>query len=171
MTKSEIPHINDIENIKENEIEKIKDWINHKSETAYNIFNEENLPDMLNYGESIIIKGVDNSELSFTIGIDDSKFTLNIDEIDIFPTEGSEETIDIGLCNSKNEVIRGYIKLIVGYLNFDEDGGASDGTSDEIIYEYKDILNVLDEFISQQNCIVEDEKQVVEIIKSVLPSD
>lgn len=109
MTKSEIPHINDIENIKENEIEKIKDWINHKSETAYNIFNEENLPDMLNYGESITI-----------IGIDDSKFTLNIDEI---------------------------------------------------IYEYKDILNVLDEFISQQNCIVEDEKQVVEIIKSVLPSD
>ena len=160
MTKSEIPHINDIENIKENEIEKIKDWINHKSETAYNIFNEENLPEMLNNGESISI-----------IGIDDSKFTLNIDEIDIFPTEGSEETIDIGLCNSKNEVIRGYIKLIVGYLNFDEDGGASDGTSDEIIYEYKDILNVLDEFISQQNCIVEDEKQVVEIIKSVLPSD
>ena len=43
--------------------------------------------------------------------------------------------------------------------------------SDEIIYEYKDILNALDEFISQQNCIVEDEKQVVEIIKSVLPSD
>lgn len=34
-----------------------------------------------------------------------------------------------------------------------------DGTSDEIIYEYKDIINVLDEFISQQNCIVEDEKQ------------
>lgn len=43
--------------------------------------------------------------------------------------------------------------------------------SDEIIYEYKDILNALDEFISQQNCIVEDEKQVVEIIKSVLLSD
>ncbi len=43
--------------------------------------------------------------------------------------------------------------------------------SDEIIYEYKDILNALDEFISQQNCIIEDEKQVVEIIKSVLPSD
>lgn len=42
--------------------------------------------------------------------------------------------------------------------------------SDEIIYEYKDILNALDEFISQQNCIVEDEKQVVEIIKSVLLS-
>ena len=43
--------------------------------------------------------------------------------------------------------------------------------SDENIYEYKDILNALDEFISQQNCIVEDEKQVVEIIKSVLLSD
>ena len=86
MTKSEIPHINDIENIKENEIEKIKHSINNKSETADNIFNEENLPDMLNYGESITI-----------IGIDDSKFTLNIDEIDIFPTEGSEESIDIGL--------------------------------------------------------------------------
>ena len=35
MTKSEIPHINDIENIKENEIEKIKDWINHQNEKFY----------------------------------------------------------------------------------------------------------------------------------------
>ena len=43
--------------------------------------------------------------------------------------------------------------------------------SDKIMYAYKDILNALDEFIFQQNCIVEDEKQVVEIIKSVLLSD
>jgi len=157
LTKSEIPHINDIENIKENEIEKIKDWINHKSETAYNIFNEENLPDMLNYGESIIIKGVDNSELSFTI-----------DEIEISPTEGSEEIIDIYLCNSKGERISGYIKLIVGYLNFDEDGGASDGIEEDIEYEFDEILKEIDSYISEQDSIVEAEAKIVEIIKTVL---
>lgn len=120
---SDIPHITDIESIEDREIEEIKNWINSKCEIASKISEDDTLPDTLNFGESIIIKGVDNSELSFTI-----------DEIEISPTEGSEEIIDIYLCNSKGERISGYIKLIVGYLNFDEDGGASDGIEEDIEY-------------------------------------
>ena len=129
---SDIPHITDIESIEDREIEEIKNWINSKCEIASKISEDDTLPDTLNFGESIIIKGVDNSELSFTI-----------DEIEISPTEGSEEIIDIYLCNSKGERISGYIKLIVGYLNFDEDGGASDGIEEDI-----------DDYLSQEDDLI-----------------
>lgn len=154
---SDIPHITDIESIEDREIEEIKNWINSKCEIAAKISEDDTLPDTLNFGESIIIKGVDNSELSFTI-----------DEIEISPTEGSEEIIDIYLCNSKGERISGYIKLIVGYLNFDEDGGASDGIEEDIEYEFDEILKEIDSYISEQDSIVEAEAKIVEIIKTVL---
>lgn len=151
---SDIPHITDIESIEDREIEEIKNWINSKCEIASKISEDDTLPDTLNFGESIIIKGVDNSELS--------------DEIEISPTEGSEEIIDIYLCNSKGERISGYIKLIVGYLNFDEDGGASDGIEEDIEYEFDEILKEIDSYISEQDSIVEAEAKIVEIIKTVL---
>lgn len=154
---SDIPHITDIESIEDREIEEIKNWINSKCEIASKISEDDTLPDTLNFGESIIIKGVDNSELSFTI-----------DEIEISPTEGSEEIIDIYLCNSKGERISGYIKLIVGYLNFDEDGGDSDGIEEDIEYEFDEILKEIDSYISEQDSIVEAEAKIVEIIKTVL---
>lgn len=154
---SDIPHITDIESIEDREIEEIKNWINSKCEIASKISEDDTLPDTLNFGENIIIKGVDNSELSFTI-----------DEIEISPTEGSEEIIDIYLCNSKGERISGYIKLIVGYLNFDEDGGASDGIEEDIEYEFDEILKEIDSYISEQDSIVEAEAKIVEIIKTVL---
>ena len=154
---SDIPHITDIESIEDREIEEIKNWINSKCEIASKISEDDTLPDTLNFGESIIIKGVHNSELSFTI-----------DEIEISPTEGSEEIIDIYLCNSKGERISGYIKLIVGYLNFDEDGGASDGIEEDIEYEFDEILKEIDSYISEQDSIVEAEAKIVEIIKTVL---
>ena len=154
---SDIPHITDIESIEDREIEEIKNWINSKCEIASKISEDDTLPDTLNFGESIIIKGVDNRELSFTI-----------DEIEISPTEGSEEIIDIYLCNSKGERISGYIKLIVGYLNFDEDGGASDGIEEDIEYEFDEILKEIDSYISEQDSIVEAEAKIVEIIKTVL---
>lgn len=154
---SDIPHITDIESIEDREIEEIKNWINSKCEIASKISEDDTLPDTLNFGESIIIKGVDNSELSFTI-----------DEIEISPTEGSEEIIDIYLCNSKGERISGYIKLIVGYLNFDEDGGASDGIEEDIEYEFDEILKEIGSYISEQDSIVEAEAKIVEIIKTVL---
>ena len=154
---SDIPHITDIESIEDREIEEIKNWINSKCEIASKISEDDTLPDTLNFGDSIIIKGVDNSELSFTI-----------DEIEISPTEGSEEIIDIYLCNSKGERISGYIKLIVGYLNFDEDGGASDGIEEDIEYEFDEILKEIDSYISEQDSIVEAEAKIVEIIKTVL---
>lgn len=157
---SDIPHIADIDRIKDSDIEEIKNWVNSKCEKAYEIYEDDALPDTLNYGESIIIKGIDGNEITFTI-----------DKIEIAPTEGSEEIIDIYLCNSKGERITGYIKLIVGYLNFDEDGGASDGIDDDIEYEFDEILKEIDSYISEQNNIVETEAKIVEIIETALGSN
>lgn len=156
---SDIPHIFDIENIKDSEIEEIKNWINAKCEKASEISEEDTLPDTLNFGESIVIRGIDENEMIFTI-----------DKLEITPTEGSEEITNIQLCNSKGERISGYIKLIVGYLNFDEDGGASDGIGDEIEYEFHEILQEMECFILEQNHLVEKESKIAESIKTALSS-
>ena len=75
---------------------------------------------------------------------------------------------DICFANGNENVVKGYIKLVVGYLNFDEDDGAADGISDEIEYEYDDLLKELDQFIHAQSCIVEKDTRIVEIISEAI---
>ena len=154
---SDFPPVVNIENIEDAEIEEIKEWINTKFEQASEFAEEITLPDMLNYGDSIVIKGIDRCEITFAI-----------DEIEINPSEGSEETINIYLSNNQGEKVCGYIKLTVGYLNFDEDGGASDGLCDEIEYKYHEILKELDYFVSKQKQLSEKEAKIVEIIETAL---
>ncbi|MCM1054647.1 MAG: hypothetical protein NC394_03905 [Bacteroides sp.] len=105
----------------------------------------------------VVIKGIDGSEITFSI-----------DEIEISPAEGNEEIINIYLSNSQGEIISGHIKLIVCYLNFDEDGGASDGIEDEIEYEFYEIIKEMDCFIFEQNQLAEKEAKIVEIIETAL---
>lgn len=56
----------------------------------------------------------------------------------------------------------------VGYLNFDEDGGASDGIDDEIEYEYFEIIERLKDYVAKQKQIVDNESEIVEIIKEFI---
>lgn len=60
--------------------------------------------------------------------------------------------------------------MTVGYLDFDEDGGASDGISDDIEYEYHDILKELNNFIDKQSCLVEKDIRIAEIISKAINS-
>lgn len=154
---TDIPNIVDVENIDDFEIEEIKKWLNTKSENASELHDKDTLPDTLNYGETILITGIDGSTMSFSI-----------DEIEISPTEGSEEIINIYLSHDQGEITRGYIKLLVGYLNFDEDGGASDGIDDEIEYEYFEIIERLKDYVAKQKQIVDNESEIVEIIKEFI---
>lgn len=154
---SDFPDVIDVKNISEDEIEEIKRWLEAKSERAYEIAEEDSLPDTLYYGESIAIKGVDDSEIVFTI-----------DEIAISSSEGAEETIDVYVSNEYERIANGRIKLIVGYLEFDEDGGVGDGLEDSIEYEYYEITDKISDYILEQKQIVEQEAQIVEIIKNAL---
>ena len=157
---SDIPHIANIENITDSEIEEIQAWANAQYERASEIADIDTLPDVISFGETIVIKGVDGGKASLSIG-----------DNQISPDEGSEEVIDICFSNGDENTTSGYIKLTVGYLNFDEDGGAADGISDEVEYEYHDILKELDNFIYAQNCLIEKGTRIAEIISEAIKTN
>ena len=157
---SDIPHIANIENITDSEIEEIQAWASAQYERASEIADIGMLPDVISFGETIVIKGVDGSEASLSIG-----------DNQISPDEGSKEVIDICFFNGDENMTSGYIKLTVGYLNFDEDGGAADSLSDDVEYEYDDILKELDKFIYAQNCLIEKDIRIAEIISEAIKTN
>lgn len=157
---SDIPHIANIENITDSDIEEIQAWANAQYERVSEIADIGTLPDVISFGETIVIKGVDGSKASLSIG-----------DNQISPDEGSEEVIDICFSNGDENTTSGYIKLTVGYLNFDEDGGAADGLSDDVEYEYDDILKELDNFIYAQNCLIEKDTRIAEIISEAIKTN
>ena len=116
-------------------------------------------------------------EYAKDISFDDTCNTIQtimdaiIGDNQISPDEGSEEVIDICFSNGDENTTSGYIKLTVGYLNFDEDGGAADGISDEVEYEYHDILKELDNFIYAQNCLIEKDTRIAEIISEAIKTN
>ena len=68
----------------------------------------------------------------------------------------------------EEEIIKGHIKLIIGYLDFDEDGGAANGLQEDIEYYCDEIIEKIDSFIASQTLIKEFESKAVESIESVL---
>ena len=105
---SDFPVIHNKQQITEDEIYNIRQWCENKYEKSERI-NELCLPDTISFGETIIIQGINYEKLLFTIN-----------EIEISPTEGDEETIDISISSTKEQIGQGYIKLTVGYLHFDD---------------------------------------------------
>ena len=154
---SDIPRIANVENITDSEVEEIQAWANAQYERASEIADIDTLPNVIAFGETITIRGVDGSEASLSIG-----------DNQISPDDGSEEINDIYFSNGNGNTTSGYIKLTVGYLRFDEDGGAEDGLSDDVEYEYNDILKELDRFIDVQNCEVEKDIKIAEIISDII---
>ena len=154
---SDIPHIANIENVTDSEIEEIQSWASAQYERASEIADIDMLPDVIIFGETIVIKGVDGSKASLSIG-----------DNQISPDKGSEEVIDICFFNGDENTTSGYIKMTVGYLNFDEDGGAADDLSDDVEYEYDDILKELDSFIDAQNREVKKDTKITEIISRAI---
>lgn len=157
---SDIPRIANVENITDSEVEEIQAWANTQYERASEIADIDTLPDVIAFGETIIIRGVDGSEASLSIG-----------DNQISPDEGSEEIIDIYFSNGNGNTTSGYIKLTVGYLSFDEDGGTANGLSDDVEYEFDDILKELDSFIDAQNRKVKNDTKIAEIISEALSAD
>ena len=157
---SDIPHIANIENITDSDVEEIQAWANAQYERVSEIADIDALPDVMSFGETIVITGIDGSKASLSIG-----------DNQISPDEGSEEVIDICFSNGDENTTSGYIKLTVGYLYFDEDGGAADGLSDDVEYEYGDILKELDRFIDAQNYEAEKDIKIAEIISEAIKTN
>ena len=154
---SDIPHIDDIENLTSSEIESIKNWANIQYERTSEIAEISLLPNSLDFGKTVIMKGVNGSEAYFSI-----------DSNQVNPSEGDEEIINVQFSTGYGMPKNGYIKLTVGYLKFDEDGGASEGISDEIEYVYDSVLKELDAFIDEQTYLTEKDTQISESINNAI---
>ena len=103
-------------------------------------------------------------------GINYEKLIFTINEIEISPTEGDEETIDISISSTKEQIGQGYIKLTVGYIHFDDEGQVGDGLEDSIEYEYSEIIDVLCDFIKEQNKMFNSDKEIINRIESIMSS-
>lgn len=154
---TDFPGVIDEDGISEEEISEIKKWVDSKYEDASRKMDIANLPDSIGYGDDIEI-----------LGIDDQKLFLKIDEININPSAGDKEWIDISLSDEKEIIACGTVELTVGYMEYDEDGGVADSLEDEIDYSYRSIIEQLDDFILEQNEYMETEKAIIEIIEEVI---
>lgn len=117
-------------------LNKIREWLDSKYDMVFERI-EKILPDCIEYGDNISIFGT-NCKV----------YTLSFGELYGTPEAGSEEQIEVSLSLDKKILARGYVNLTVGYLNFDEDGGASDGIEDSLDYEVDDVLDALKDLIS-----------------------
>lgn len=128
------PGLMDSEEITVAEAQEILQWLEEKATYFYRIENLKSLPDSIFFGDMVTIFDADLCELTFCL-----------DSLELKPSPGEEEWIDITLDDSKEErSARGKVKLMVGYIDFDEDGGVADGTLDDIDYDYERILEQLD---------------------------
>lgn len=139
-------------------MDKIKRWLNCKYEFVSDKM-ERSLPDYIEYGENISILGAHNKV-----------YILSFDELQGNPEAGSEEYIEVSLLNDNEVLAKGYVKLTVGYLNFDEDGGASDGIEDSIDYEMDSIFEALSNLLSDLEDEFGYEQKLIKTIKDSIDS-
>ena len=154
---TDFPGVIDENDISEEEIFEIEKWISSKYEDASRKMEITNLPDSIGYGDDIEI-----------LGINDQKLFFKIDEININPSAGDIEWIDISLSDEKEIIASGTVELTVGYIEYDEDGGVANGLDDEIYYNYCLIIEQLDNFILEQNEYMKTEKAIIAIIKEAI---
>lgn len=140
-------------------LDEINTWLNEKYDMASERM-EQKLPDCFEYGESINISGANNKV-----------YTLSFDELHGTPEAGSEEQIEVSLVSDKQLLAKGYVKLTVGYLDFDEDGGAADGIVDSIDYEVDGIVEALKGLISSWKGELVNEQKLANLIKNCLEQD
>lgn len=154
---ADFPGIIDGDDISQEEISEIEKWVEFKCEDASRKMNIANLPDSIEYGDNIEI-----------LGVDDQKLFLKIDEININPSAGDKEWVDISLSDEKEIIASGIVELTIGYIEYDEDGGIADGLTDEIDYNYHSIIEQLDDFILEQNEYMKTEKRIFEFLEETI---
>lgn len=134
----------------------VKKWLDALYESISSIHESIEVPDNLELGEKYKIMGV-NDELEISIDSISKEYF----------SEGDEEWIDIDASTTGGETASGLIKLIVGYMHFDDDGGAADGINDEVSIDYIEIKKLVDMFINEQKAVLKEYKALMEIFDEI----
>ncbi len=111
-------------------------WLKAKLDVTSKFASDDiYLPDIIEYGSQIPI-----------LDADENTYILKLASLNIHPSEGEEELIDIDLM-SEEECVSGYVKLTVGFQEFDDEYNAADGLDDDIEYYYEKIIEKIEEII------------------------
>lgn len=151
------PYPEDYENISDEEIDEIIRWMEEAFERNCTFYETPKLPDTINYGDEI------------DIGFNGTEYQLVLERLMGSLSAGDEEYIDIYITNKDGEKIaRGYVKLTVGYLEFDEDGGASDGLADDIEYSCDQILEFILKIKNDVEYVLQQEKNTASTVEEII---
>ena len=127
------PFPSDVNNITFDEKKEIDLWADQSYERLYKLSEQQRLPDNFKYGDTIEIHN--RMEI----------YQFNIGEFSGGVEAGDQEDIDLSIEDRDGNIIsKGYVTLTVGYMDFDEDGGAGAGIEDDVEYYYENILNTLE---------------------------
>lgn len=144
--------------IRDKELDEILSWLEKKHLEISDFKDIKKLPDDLEFG----------TKVSFYDANKDM-FTLMLDDIQICPSEGEQEYIDIKLMDkARYKTYEGYIKLTIGYIHSNEDGGIGDGLEDDVEYQYDDIINQIDDVLHGLIELLDNHKQISNILKTYI---
>lgn len=139
------------------EIDDIVCWFEEQQDYYNELSDIERLPDNLKYGDNICIR------------INDQVYYLKLESLLGPLSEGEQETIEVKIIDENNNIIsKGTIILTVGYLNFDEEGCASDGLEDDVEFSCSDIVSKLNSLKDELKSNIEKNLEGYEKLKKII---
>ena len=133
-------------------------WIEEKYLEIIKFADRERLPADIEFG----------SQIRFS-DANENIYTFSLDEILICPSEGSEEYVNMCLSNNADdEIYKGYVKLTVGYMDFDEDGGVADSLEDDVEYYYDEIIKGINHVIESLKELLDEHKKLRGLLENFL---
>ena len=132
-------------------------WAEEKLDRVFELSEKAKLPDTIRYGQ--VIEIFENDEL----------YRLEMSQLFINPSEGDEEEIPIDMKDKMGNVVaKGYIKLIVGFMHFDEDGGVGDALEDSIEYQCGDVIAKVENIMENIRSGLREEQIIAKSFENIL---
>lgn len=150
----------DLNAITAQEKDEIICWVDQSYERLYKLSEQKGLPDNFKYGDTIEIQN--GSE----------KYQFNIGEFSGIATAGDQEDIELSIKDNDGEILgKGRVSLTIGYIDFDEDGCASNGINDSIEYCYEDIAKALENIAELIEQDIKNEENIAKEIEKVITTE
>lgn len=107
------------------------------------------------------------SELLTFNDLDDNTVKLTVvGQLD--PRNDDTDSIWIQLHKNEDRLSYGEVKVYYGYMNFDEDGGASDGATEKIDYRLEKVINDLGKIVEENRCLINEISNDLIKIRAIL---
>ena len=150
----------DLNAITAQEKDEIICWVDQSYERLYKLSEQKGLPDNFKYGDTIEIQN----------GLE--KYQFNIGEFSGIATAGDQEDIELSIKDNDGEILgKGRVSLTIGYIDFDEDGCASNGINDSIEYCYEDIAKALENIAELIEQDIKNEENIAKEIEKVITTE